>query len=101
MLSALSETTRLNIVRFLVTQGSGDASAGAVGDHAGAKSSRVSFHLSTLENARLINSQRVSRSIIYRANTGNLGQLLSYLLNDCCNGDPYIWACCLPDGDCC
>ena len=94
ILSALSQDTRLRIVRFLVQCGSGGASAGEVGAHVGAVPSRASFHLSVLENAGVVTSQRRSRHMIYRADVANLGGLMSFLLNDCCAGHPDILACC-------
>lgn len=96
ILGALSQETRLRIVRYLVSCGVQGASAGDVGMEVDATSSRVSFHLSTLENAGVVSSERQSRKIIYRANLANLGGLISFLLNDCCNNDPDILACCQP-----
>ena len=93
-LSALSQETRLRIVRYLVSRGDHGAPAGEIGDHVGASSSRLSFHLSALERAGLIGSQRASRSIIYRANVHQLGNMIGYLLKDCCMGHPVVMQCC-------
>ena len=94
MLGALSQETRLRVVRYLVQCGAEGASAGDVGKQVDATSSRASFHLSALEHAGVITSERQSRNIIYRAHTQNLGNLISFLLNDCCNNNPDILACC-------
>ncbi|MGI9418669.1 MAG: ArsR/SmtB family transcription factor [Geminicoccaceae bacterium] len=94
MLSALSQETRLHVVRYLVQQGSKGASAGEISEFVGAISSRASFHLAALERAGVLSSERQSRKIIYRANIENLGGLVSFLLNDCCDGHPDILACC-------
>lgn len=94
MFSALSQETRLQVVRYLVQCGDDGASAGDVGAHVSASSSRASFHLSALEQAGLISSERRSRHIIYRANFKALGGLISFLLNDCCGNHPDIRACC-------
>ena len=51
MVGALSQETRLRIVRYLVSCGEDGASAGDVGKQVDATSSRASFHLSALENA--------------------------------------------------
>lgn len=93
MFGALSQETRLHIVRYLVCCGEKGAAAGEIGQHVGAASSRASFHLSALENAGVISSKRQSRQIIYSANIQNLGGLISFLLNDCCNNHPDIRAC--------
>ena len=97
MLGALSQETRLRIVRYLVQCGFEGASAGEVGKQVNATSSRASFHLSALEQANVISSERQSRKIIYRANFSNLGSLISFLLNDCCDNNPDIRACCEPE----
>ena len=94
MLNALSQETRLHVVRFLVRRGAKGASAGEIGEVVGAISSRASFHLAALERAGAVSSERQSRKIIYKANIGNLGHLVSFLLNDCCAGHPDILACC-------
>ncbi|MCP4316569.1 MAG: helix-turn-helix transcriptional regulator [Hyphomicrobiales bacterium] len=101
LLGALSQETRLRIVRYLVQCGAQGASAGDVGNQVGAASSRASFHLSTLENAGAISSERQSRNIVYRADLKNLGNMMSFLLNDCCNGHPDIRACCGFEDGCC
>ncbi|MEM9108285.1 MAG: winged helix-turn-helix domain-containing protein [Pseudomonadota bacterium] len=101
MLSALSQETRLRIVRFLVSCGESGATAGDVGKKVNAASSRASFHLSTLENAGVVTSERQSRHIVYRADIASLGGMMSFLLNDCCNGHPDIRACCAMEEDCC
>ena len=101
MFGALSQETRLQIVRFLIARGETGASAGEVGTEVNASSSRASFHLSALERAGVISSERQSRSIIYRASLEGLGGLVSYLLNDCCRGHPDILACCKPGRECC
>lgn len=101
MLGALSQETRLRVVRYLVECGDQGASAGDVGKRVGAVSSRASFHLSALEQAGVISSERQSRKIIYRANFDRLGFLISFLLNDCCGSHPDIRACCLGQNTCC
>lgn len=101
VLAALAQETRLQIVRFLVQRGAKGASAGEIGKQVEATSSRASFHLSALEHAGVISSQRQSRYIIYSANLENLGGLISFLLNDCCDNHPDILACCeAKDGSC-
>ena len=93
-LGAMSQETRLRILRFLITRGETGASAGDIAEAAGAAPSRASFHLSTLQNAGLLLSTRESRNIIYRANFPALGGLLNYLLEDCCMNHPDIMGCC-------
>ena len=72
MFGAMSNNTRLGILRLLVERGTDGVTAGEIGTRVDASSSRASFHLSALENAGLCTSERRSRHIIYRANLQNL-----------------------------
>ena len=94
-LGALAQETRLEIVRFLVPRGAAGASAGEIAQHVGASTSRASFHLANLERAGLIASVRASRRIIYQARFDQLGGLVAYLLEDCCQGIEDVRRCCL------
>lgn len=90
---ALSQETRLSIVRLLVTAGPEGLSAGAIGEAMdGASSSRMSFHLSHLEQAGLVESRREGRSIIYSAAYPALSGLVQFLMRDCCQGHPEVCA---------
>jgi ArsR family transcriptional regulator, arsenate/arsenite/antimonite-responsive transcriptional repressor len=89
---ALSQETRLAIVRALVKEGQGGLAAGAIAEAMGVSPSNVSFHLSHLERAGLIESRRESRSIIYSASYETLGALIRFLTEDCCQGKPEICA---------
>lgn len=101
---ALSQETRLRIVKFLVTAGPDGMSAGSIGEEMDASSSRMSFHLSHLEGAGLIESRRDGRSIIYSARFAALSSLIEFLMKDCCQGHPEVCnpavaalaACCEP-----
>lgn len=88
--AALSQETRLRIVRMLVIAGPEGMAAGAIADEAGVSSSNMSFHLKELENAGLISSRREARSIIYAADYGSLSALIQFLMKDCCAGHPEI-----------
>lgn len=89
---ALSQQTRLQIVRALVVAGPDGLAAGAIGEKVGASSSSASFHLSNLERAGLIQSRREARSIIYSANYQSLAALVEFLMMNCCQGHPDVCA---------
>jgi DNA-binding transcriptional ArsR family regulator len=88
--ASLSQETRLQIVRLLVQAGPNGMPAGAIGEAVAASSSRVSFHLSHLERAGLIQSRRDARSIIYNVSFDALSGLVRFLMDDCCQGRPEI-----------
>ncbi|MFT8246478.1 ArsR/SmtB family transcription factor [Roseomonas sp. BN140053] len=91
-LGALSQETRLRIVRLLVTAGPDGMAAGAIGEAMDATSSRLSFHLTHLEHAGLVQSRRDGRSIRYSAVYDALSGLIAFLMRDCCQGHPDVCA---------
>lgn len=102
--SALSQPTRLQMLRALVVAGPAGLAAGDIATNAGASSSNASFHLAHLERAGLVTSRREARSIIYTANFAGLSGLVEFLMRDCCQGHPEVClptasaaaACCVP-----
>ncbi|WP_443136627.1 ArsR/SmtB family transcription factor [Methylobacterium sp. Leaf399] len=105
--AALSQESRLRIVRALVTAGPEGLAAGLIAEGIGVSSSNVSFHLKELEHAGLIASRREGRSIIYSAVYPALSGLIAFLMRDCCQGRPEVCApavtaldaCCTPSGE--
>lgn len=89
--AALSQQTRLCIVRLLVKAGLNGLPAGTIGEAMNkASSSRISFHLRHLEQAGLVRSRREGRSIVYSADYCALSQLIEFLMRDCCQGRPEV-----------
>lgn len=89
---ALSQDTRLKIIRMLVKAGPLGMAAGSIADEVGAGASAVSFHLKDLEHAGLVCGRREARSIIYSANYETLSSIIQFLMKDCCGGQPEICA---------
>jgi DNA-binding transcriptional ArsR family regulator len=83
---ALSQETRLRILRVLVVAGPEGLAAGTVAEQVGVSASNVSFHLRELELAGLVRARRNGRSMIYGADHATLGALIRFLLEDCCAG---------------
>ncbi|MGE0281778.1 MAG: ArsR/SmtB family transcription factor [Rhizobiaceae bacterium] len=99
---ALSQETRLRILRMLVVAGPDGMAAGMIAEQAEVSPSNVSFHLKELEHAGLVTARRDARSIIYSAEYDALTGLIRFLMEDCCSGRPEICApaiaapCCAP-----
>jgi ArsR family transcriptional regulator, arsenate/arsenite/antimonite-responsive transcriptional repressor len=93
---AMAQETRLQIVRRLVQAGPPGMAAGAIADELGIQPSNASFHLGQLEKARLVDSRRDARSIIYTAAYPVLGDLIRFLMEDCCAGDRRVLSACSP-----
>jgi DNA-binding transcriptional ArsR family regulator len=98
--AALSQETRLGIIRLLVREGPDGLPAGAIAEAVKVSPSNVSFHLKELERAGLIEARREARSIIYSADYEGLRSLIAFLMKDCCAGRPEICATALSDSAC-
>jgi len=99
-LGALAHETRLSVFRTLVQAGPGGMIAGAIAEHQGVPPSTMSHHLATLERAGLVQSERKSRQIHYRADYAGMRRLLAFLMQDCCQGAPEMCADLLGDLTC-
>ncbi len=87
-LGALAQATRLDIFRLLVEVGPEGLPAGQIGKRLGLPLATLSFHLNTLRQAGLVEFRRESRSLIYRSNFAAMNELLGYLTENCCGGNP-------------
>jgi len=85
---ALAHETRLAVFRMLVKAGPEGMIAGAIAEQLGVPPSTMSHHLATLERAGLVQSERESRLIHYRADYPGMRRLLTFLMQDCCGGAP-------------
>ncbi len=94
-LAALAQDSRLAIYRLLVARGPQGLSAGAIGDKLGITPATLSFHLKELANAGLLTALTQGRFVIYAANFRGMNDLLGYLTDNCCGGNP-----CNPVGAC-
>ena len=93
--AAISQPSRLAIVRLLIEKGPGGESAGGISDELAIRKPTLSFHLRELQNAGLVQARRDGRHIIYAADYGGLRTIIDFLLADCCGGDkrlcgPYV-----------
>ena len=85
-LSALAHETRIEVFRLLVRAGPAGLPAGAIGDALNTPGPTLSFHLKELRQAGLVGSDRVGRSLIYRADYPVMSDLLTFLTDKCCEG---------------
>lgn len=97
-LSALAQTSRLEVFRLLVKQGEHGVCAGDISTQLDIPKPTLSFHLKELTQAGLIDSEREGRSIIYRLDVQGMRSLMHFLAEDCCQGRPEL---CTPASSCC
>lgn len=86
--AALSQPTRLDTFKLLVSREPDGVPAGELARLLGVPQNTLSSHLSILANAGLVSGERQSRSIIYRAELTHLREVVVFLLKDCCGGRP-------------
>jgi DNA-binding transcriptional ArsR family regulator len=91
-LSALAHPGRLEVFRLLVRAGPTGIAAGEIARATGSLANTLSANLSLLAGAGLIRSRREGRSIIYAADYERMRELLAFLIEDCCGGNPEICA---------
>jgi len=86
-LSALAQSTRLEVFRLLVRHEPEGLPAGEIARRLDVPQNTMSTHLAILARAGLVASERRSRMVIYRADLAAMNRLVGYLLENCCVGD--------------
>ena len=87
-LAALAQESRLAVYRLLVTRGPEGLSAGVIGTRLGIAPATLSFHLKELATAGLVTALTQGRYVIYSANLDLMNELLGFLTDNCCGGNP-------------
>lgn len=91
---ALSHESRLSILRLLIPSGPDGVHAGAIAEALKLPANRLSFHLTRLTTAGLIESRREGRHLYYVVRYSELAGLVRFLIDDCCAAAPRE---CLPE----
>ena len=64
--------------------------SGEIADALNVPATRMSFHLAGLERAGLVTARRDGRRILYAVSFARMRNLLAFLMEDCCRGNPEI-----------
>lgn len=91
-LSALAHGGRLALFRLLVKAGPEGIAAGDVARASGTGLTTASAQLAVLHQARLVRTRRDGRSIIYAADFEAMRGLITFMMEDCCEGRREICA---------
>lgn len=94
-LAALAQESRLTVFRLLVQAGPEGIAATKISEHMGVPASSLSFHLKEMVHADLIASRQKGRFVIYSANFKTMNELIQFLTENCCGGNPYNPICTL------
>lgn len=86
-LSALAQSTRLEVFRLLVRRGPDGARPGEIAAALGLVPATLSFHLSALRHAGLVHCENAGRERIYSAAFAQMHALVDYLTENCCGGE--------------
>ncbi|PIT77431.1 helix-turn-helix transcriptional regulator [Limnohabitans sp. B9-3] len=86
-LAALAQPNRLHIFRSLVVKGSEGLTPALLAEELGMPANTLSFHLKELMHADLISQERSGRHLIYRAQYDRMNAVLTYLSQNCCQGE--------------
>ncbi|GBQ86632.1 ArsR/SmtB family transcription factor [Asaia krungthepensis] len=86
--SALSQPSRLAIFRLLIQHEPEGLRAGEIAQTLTQPQNTISTHLSILQRAGLLTSERQGRVITYRAALIQLEALMQFMLAECCAGRP-------------
>lgn len=89
-LGALAQEHRLAIFRLLVVVGPSGLTAGEIAEKVGISPTSLSFHLKELEHSGLLRMWRDGRFVRSAVNIEGTRQLLTFLTDECCDGNPEI-----------
>ena len=89
-LSALAQDSRLKVFRLLIQSGPPGLSVGKIAEHVDIAPATLSFHLKELSIAGLLTARQDGRFVIYAANFAAMNDLLGFLTENCCGGNPCI-----------
>ncbi len=89
-LCALAQINRLNVFRLLVVAGQDGMYPSDMAVALGIPPNSLSFHLKELLSCELVSQEREGRNLRYKANMSRMQNLLAFLTDECCKGQPCI-----------
>ena len=88
LFEALTSEDRLNIFRLLVKHAPDGLIAGEISQLVGIPKTNLSFHLKAIVHSGLASMEREGRNTRYRASIPLMLEVIAYLTDECCSGDP-------------
>ena len=98
---SLSSGWRLEAFRLLVKKGPEGMVAGDIAAALDLAPSSLSFHLKALTHAGMVSVAQEGRFLRYRANLALMAELIAYLTEECCAGQPQACASLREASSCC
>jgi len=90
--ATLGHAGRLSVFRLLMRHAPQGVRPTEIAGALDLKQNTLSHHLSDLERAGLVRSDRQGRSLFYSVDLERTGMLVTYLVDDCCRGRPELCA---------
>jgi len=87
-LAALAQEARLRVFRALIGAAPDGMTPGELSAMLDVPASTLSFHLKELVHAGLVTVERESRNLHYRPALDHMNELLGFLTDHCCQGQP-------------
>ena len=87
-LAALAQEARLRVFRALIGAAPEGMTPSALSAMLDVPASTLSFHLKELVHAGLVTVERESRNLFYRPALDQMNDLLGFLTDHCCQGQP-------------
>lgn len=85
---SLASGIRLDVYRLLVRQGEEGMVAGAIAAALDIPATTLSFHLKAMSHAGMVSVGQEGRFLRYRANFPQMLDLIAFLTEECCAGQP-------------
>lgn len=92
-LAALAQESRLAIFRLLVQAGPHGIAASKIAEQLSIPASSLSFHLKELTYAGLVMPRQEGRFVFYAVNFKTMNNLMAFLTDNCCGGNPCTSVC--------
>jgi len=86
-LEALGNTTRLEVFRTLIQAGHEGLPVGDIQKRLSIPASTLSHHIAKLVQTELIKQDRESRTLYCKANYNTMTQLMTFLMQNCCEAE--------------
>jgi DNA-binding transcriptional ArsR family regulator len=88
LLESLASGVRLDVYRLLIRKGVEGMVAGDIAAALDLPPTNLSFHLKAMTQASLLTVEQEGRFQRYRANLALMQDLIAYLTEECCAGNP-------------
>ncbi|MDL2313654.1 helix-turn-helix domain-containing protein [Desulfovibrio sp. OttesenSCG-928-C14] len=85
---ALSSEVRLDLFRLLVKNAPEGLVQGEIAKSLAVPPTNLSFHLKAIVQSGLVNVEREGRFMRYKANIPLMLEIVGYLTEECCSGNP-------------